>query len=63
MKTSAYIRTTKSTTELHNALYNIAQNIWHMHTFLGAFAKLRQAAINFVMSVRPSALTEQLGSH
>ena len=35
--------------------------------FLGAFAKLRKAAISFVMSVRPSVRPsvrmEQLGSH
>ena len=30
---------------------------------LGAFAKLRKATISFVMSVRPSARIEQLGSH
>jgi hypothetical protein len=30
---------------------------------LGAFSKLRKAAISFVMSVRPSARMEQLGSH
>jgi hypothetical protein len=30
---------------------------------LGAFAKLREAAIRFVASVRPSACMEQLGSH
>jgi hypothetical protein len=30
---------------------------------LGAFAKLRKATISFVMSVRPSARMEQLGSH
>jgi hypothetical protein len=31
--------------------------------FLSAFAKLRKAAIGFVMSVRPSARMEQLWSH
>ena len=31
--------------------------------FLGAFAKLRKATISFVMSVCPSVLVEQLGSH
>jgi hypothetical protein len=31
--------------------------------FLRAFAKLRKATIGFVMSVRPSARMEQLGSH
>ena len=30
---------------------------------LGAFAELRKASINFVMSVYPSVLVEQLGSH
>jgi hypothetical protein len=30
--------------------------------FLGAFAKLRKATDIFVMSVRPSIRTEQLGS-
>jgi len=30
---------------------------------LGAFAKLRNATFNFVMSVHPSVLVEQLGSH
>jgi len=29
----------------------------------GAFAKLRNVAISFVMSVRPSARMQQLGSH
>jgi hypothetical protein len=29
----------------------------------GAFAKLRNAAVGFVLSVRPSARMEQLGSH
>ena len=31
--------------------------------FLGAFAKLRNATIRFVMSVRLSVRMEQLGSH
>jgi hypothetical protein len=31
--------------------------------FVGAFAKLRKAAVNFVMYVRPSVSTEKLGSH
>jgi hypothetical protein len=31
--------------------------------FLGAFAKLRKATVSFVMSVRPSVLVGQLGSH
>jgi hypothetical protein len=31
--------------------------------FLGAFAKLRKAAISFVMSVRLSIRMEQFGSH
>ena len=31
-------------------------------SFLGAFAKLRKATISFVMSVRLSVRTEQLGS-
>jgi hypothetical protein len=32
--------------------------------FLGAFSKLRKAAISFVISVRPlSVRMEQLGSH
>jgi hypothetical protein len=30
---------------------------------LGAFAKLRKATIGFVMFVRPSVRTEQLGPH
>jgi hypothetical protein len=30
---------------------------------LGAFAKFRKATISFIMSVRPSAHMEQLGSH
>jgi hypothetical protein len=30
---------------------------------LGAFTKLREASISFVMSVRLSVRTEQLGSH
>jgi len=30
---------------------------------LGAFAKLRKTAVSFVMSVCPSVLIEQLGSH
>jgi hypothetical protein len=38
----------------------------HRRWLLGSFAKLREAAINFVMSVRPSVLSvrmEQLGSY
>ena len=31
--------------------------------FLGAFAKLRQATIIFIASIRPSVRMEQLGSH
>jgi hypothetical protein len=31
--------------------------------FLGAFARLRRAAVSFVMSVRLSVRMEQLGSH
>ena len=31
---SAFVGTTKSTLELHNALCNIEQNILHVHTFL-----------------------------
>lgn len=31
---SAFVGTTKSTLELHNALYNNARNILHVHTFL-----------------------------
>ena len=38
-------------------------HIWLISSFLGAFAKLRKAAISFVMSVRLSARVEQLGSH
>jgi hypothetical protein len=34
-----------------------------LHSFLGEFAKLRKAVINFVMSVRPSLCMEQLGFH
>ena len=30
---------------------------------LGAFAKLRKETVNFIMSVRLSVRTEQLGSH
>jgi hypothetical protein len=33
-----------------------------MNGLLGAFAKVRRAAISFVMSVRPSVRMEQLGS-
>jgi hypothetical protein len=40
---------------------------WCRTVILGAFAKLRDEAISFVMFVRPSvrlpALMEQLGSH
>jgi hypothetical protein len=36
---------------------------WTFPPFLGAFAKLRKATIRFVMSVHPSVLMEQLGSH
>jgi len=32
-------------------------------TYLGAIAKLRKSAMKFVMPVRPSVRTEQLGSH
>ena len=35
----------------------------HIYTYLGAFAKLRKAAINFVMSVRPCIRMEQRDSH
>jgi len=31
--------------------------------FQGAFPKMRKATISFVMSVRPSVIMEQLGSH
>jgi len=31
--------------------------------FLGAFAKLQNAAVGFVMSGRPHVRVEQLGSH
>jgi len=31
--------------------------------FEGALAKLRKTTISFVMSIRPSVRTEQLGSH
>ena len=31
--------------------------------FPGAFTKLRKATISLVVSVRPSVLVEQLGSH
>jgi hypothetical protein len=31
--------------------------------FLGAFAKLREATLNFFISVGPSVRMEQLGSH
>jgi hypothetical protein len=31
--------------------------------FLGTFEKLRQASVNFVIPIRPSVRTEQLGSH
>jgi hypothetical protein len=34
-----------------------------LHSFLGAFAKLRKAIISFVMSVRPSLRMEQFVSH
>jgi hypothetical protein len=34
-----------------------------MHSFIGAFAKLRKASISFVMSVHPSVRMKQLGSH
>jgi hypothetical protein len=36
---------------------------WSFPPFLGAFAKLRKTTILFVMSVHPSVLMEQLGSH
>jgi hypothetical protein len=35
----------------------------HRGTFLGAFAKSREATIRFVMSVRLSVRMEQLGTH
>jgi hypothetical protein len=31
--TSTFVRTPKSTLELHNAMYNIAENISYMHVF------------------------------
>jgi hypothetical protein len=34
-----------------------------IHSFLGAFAKLRKATISFVMSICPSVRMEQPGSH
>jgi len=33
------------------------------HPFLAAYAKLREATIGFLMSLRPSTRMEQLGSH
>ena len=54
---------------LHAALYRSIYIllIWYtlgkLQGFLGAFAKLRRATINFVMSDCPSFRTEQLGSH
>jgi hypothetical protein len=44
-------------------LKNSSQASWIAFYFLGAFAKLRKATINFVMSVCPSVRMEQLGSH
>jgi hypothetical protein len=41
-------------------------NVCYMHKFIGvfsAFAKLRKLTISFIISVRPSARTKQLGSH
>jgi hypothetical protein len=35
----------------------------HLYQILGAFAKLRKAAISFVMSARLSVRMEHLGSH
>jgi hypothetical protein len=34
-----------------------------LRPILGAFGKLRKAAISFIMSVRPSVRMEQFGSH
>ena len=34
---SAFVRTTKSLLQLHNALYNIAESFLHTHTFLKLF--------------------------
>jgi hypothetical protein len=31
--------------------------------FLGAFTKLRETTISFIMAARPSVRMEQLGSH
>jgi len=43
------------------ALFSVKTS-WAFSPFLGAFAKLRKATIR-VMSVHPSLLMEQLGSH
>jgi hypothetical protein len=38
-------------------------NLGYVNVSLGAFEKLRQTTINFVMSVRPSVRMEQFGSN
>jgi hypothetical protein len=37
--------------------------IYDFNSFLGAFAKLRKAALSFVMSIRLVVRMQQLGSH
>jgi hypothetical protein len=41
----------------------VRRHVDNCRTFSVAFAKLRKGNISFVMSVRPSARVEQLGSH
>jgi hypothetical protein len=49
---------------IHNQKHIFQQYlISHTKIFLGAFAKLRNATISFVMSARPSVRVGQLGSH
>ena len=43
-------------------LFNVKSS-WAFPRYLGALAKLRKATIRFAMSIHPSVLMEQLGSH
>jgi hypothetical protein len=41
----------------------IEERVFVLSCILGVFAEFRKAAISFVVSVRPSVFTEELGSH
>jgi hypothetical protein len=66
--TSFTVRTSLGNYVLNSWLFDGVAACWlyrepNSPVFLGAFSKLRKAAISLVMSVRPSVRMEQLGSH